>query len=318
MWKRVSCFHVTLSAFSMAKRPHFKLGDRDIEILSALDRCVLTPDQIGRLSETFTRPFSEVAFARRRLRQLAEAGYIRAFPYALASSGRSPNYFRLTRTGWQTLHGIDVELPRRRQFEAIADAHHHHTLALSDVIVHLSVTAHRAGVELREFWRENSLQIPSSDLTLRPDCAFQLRRADGRPFHFVVELDCSTERLRTPRNVESIERKIRGYDRHQGAFDALDPQRYLVLFITTRSRDRLDHILELAKDVMENPDRTVFIGATLRDFLNSDPFRDSVLKNHRGLQRMIIPSEPNATAARTIAKSMTAAQRDRVGDRTTV
>ena len=302
----------------MAKRPLIKLGERDIEMLSALDRCVLTPDQLQKLSVTFARPFSEVAFARRRLRQLAYAGYIRAFPYALASDGRSPNYFRLTRTGWQILHGIDAELPRRRQFEAIADAHHHHTQALSEVIVHLAVTAHRAGVELREFWRENALRIDSADLTLRPDCAFQLLRADGRRFHFVVELDCSTERLRTPRNVESIERKIRGYDQHQGAFDALDPQRYLVLFITTRSRDRLDHILQLAADVMDNPDRTVFLGATLSDFLSSDPFRDSVLRDHRGLRRMIIPSEPNATSARTITKSVVAARRHHVGDRTTV
>lgn len=299
----------------MAKRNRIKLGDRDIEMLSALDRCVLTSDQMLKLSETFMRPFSNVSFVRRRLRQLAHAGYVRAFPYALASDGRSPNYFRLTRTGWQALHGIDAELPRRRQFEAIADAHHHHTQALSDVIVHLAVTAHRAGVELREFWRENTLSIASDDLALRPDCAFQLRRDDRRPFHFVVELDCSTERLRTPRNVESIERKLRGYDQHQGVFDALDPQRYLVLFITTRSQKRLDHILELAADVMENPDRTVFVGATLSDFLGSDPFHETVLRDHRGLKRLIIPSESLATTARNMAKSVADGQRQPVADR---
>ncbi|NQV28308.1 MAG: replication-relaxation family protein [Rhodopirellula sp.] len=300
----------------MAKRNSLKLGDRDIEMLSALDRCVLTAEQMAMLSESFVRPFSHVGFARRRLRQLAHAGYVRAFSYALASNGRSPNYFRLTRTGWQTLHGVNVELPRRRQFEAIADAHHHHTLALSDVIVHLAVTAHRAGVELREFWRENSLQIASGDLTLRPDCAFQLRRDDRRPFHFVVELDCSTERLRTPRNVESIQRKIRGYDRHQGAFDALDPQRYLVLFITTRSRDRLDHILELAADVMANPERAVFIGATLSDFLGSDPFHDAVLRDHRGLKRMIIPADQNAATSQVVDGVASALRRERAASQT--
>jgi hypothetical protein len=88
----------------MAKRNSLKLGNRDIELLSALDRCVLTAEQMATLSESFVRPFSHVGFARRRLRQLAHAGYVRAFPYALASDGRSPNYFRLTRTGWQTLH----------------------------------------------------------------------------------------------------------------------------------------------------------------------------------------------------------------------
>lgn len=300
----------------MAKRNSLKLGNRDIEMLSALDRCVLTAEQMATLSESFGRPFSHVGFARRRLRQLAHAGYIQAFPYALASSGRSPNYFRLTRTGWQVLHGIDAELPRRRQFEAIADAHHHHTQALSDVIVHLAVTAHRAGVELREFWRENALQLVSGDLTLRPDCAFQLRRDDGRPFHFVVELDCSTERLRTPRNVESIARKIRGYDQHQGAFDALDPQRYLVLFITTRSRDRLDHILELAANVMENPDRTVFVGATLADLLGGDPFHDAVLRDHRGLRRMIIPADQDAATSQVIDGVASALRRERAASQT--
>ena len=99
---------------------------------------------------------------------------------------------------------------------------------------------------------------------------------DGRTFNFVVELDNGTERVRSRRDVESIERKLRGYDAHQAQFEALDPQRYLVLFVTTRSQQRLQHILDVATLVMQNQQRTVFIGTDLKSFLEDDPFETAM------------------------------------------
>ena len=43
-------------------------------------------------------------------------------------------------------------------------------------------------------------------------------------------------------------------------FDAHDPDRYLVLFITTRSKQRLQYILDVAAEVMTQPQRRVFVG----------------------------------------------------------
>ncbi|MBC8113354.1 MAG: hypothetical protein H7062_03175, partial [Candidatus Saccharimonas sp.] len=68
-----------------------------------------------------------------------------------------------------------------------------------------------------------------------------------------------------------------------------DPQRYLVLFVTTRSRDRLTHILDLAGQVMRNPQRTVFVGVALDEYLNSDdPCGAALLTDHRGLKRSLV------------------------------
>ena len=104
--------------------------------------------------------------------------------------------------------------------------------------------------------------------------------------------------------MESIERKIRGYDAHQSQFGKFDADRYLVLFITTRSTRRLQHILDLAGLVMKQPQRTVFVGASLESFLASDPFMDPVLKDHRGLKRTLVPQFKDQLKTKRSAKEI--------------
>lgn len=191
------------------------------------------------------------------------------------------------------LYGQDILLPHRRQFEEIAHGHHHHTLALAELIVHLVTTSHHAGMMLQHFARENSVKMEAGGFTQYPDCAFRIMGSDGRAFNFVVELDCGTERVRTKQDVESIERKVRGYDVHQSQFAADDPQRYLVLFVTTRSTIRSQHILDLADMVMQNRQRTVFLATDLAGLMQTDPFVDAVFTDHRGLRRTLIPRSPN-------------------------
>ncbi|MCA9000225.1 MAG: hypothetical protein KDA80_24720 [Planctomycetaceae bacterium] len=273
----------------MTKRFQTKIGGRDLEMLTALDRTPLTTTQLCRLSQTFRAPFTDEHNLRRRLRRLGESGLIRSWPYAFATDGRSPQYFKLTREGYRLLYGIDSPLPRRRYFEEISHGHHHHTHALAEVAVHLLVHAHRQGTILRHFARENSVRLESDGFTMYPDCAFQLLAANGRTFNFVVELDNGTERVRTRQDVESIERKLRGYDAHQSQYAADDPRRYFVLFVTTRSDQRLQHILDLADMVMRNRQRTVFVGCDLKTFLQSNPLTDAVLTDHRLLKRTLIP-----------------------------
>ena len=62
------------------------------------------------------------------------------------------------------------------------------------------------------------------------------------PRHHHSRLDNGTERIRSPQDVESIERKVRGYDLHQSSTPSFDHGRFVVLFVTTRSSDRLVHI----------------------------------------------------------------------------
>lgn len=266
-----------------------RIGPRDLQILTALDRCPLTIAQLMRLSQTFVTPFPDASVLRRRLRRLAKAGYVKYWPYAVATEGRSPNYFRLGRDGYSLLYGADSPLPHRRRFEALSPVRHHHTFCLAELIVQVFVSAHLAGCSVDGFGRENSVCFKSGSFTMYPDCSFVIRRPDGRTFPYVVELDNSSERVRSRLDVESIERKIRGYDAHQSKFASTDPDRYLVLFVATRSQRRVQNILDLASTLMQQPRRTVFVGCKLDSFLASNPFDDAILQDHRGLKRMLIP-----------------------------
>ena len=271
------------------KNRRLHLTDRDWEVLTLLDCHTLTAEQILRVSASFEEPFTRLRLTQRRLHRLEGSGYLRSWPYA--TTGSSPHYYKLTRTGYRWLHGDDAAMPRRRYFEEIAFNHHLHTRALGDFLVHLIVSAHRQSVTVRQFSRENSLRIDVDRDTLYPDCAFQLATLSGRTFNYVVELDNGTERIRSTKATESLERKIRGYDRHQSQYSALDPRRYVVLFVTTRSSVRTDHILDAARSLMENPKRTVFLATELTALLSQpDPMIHPCLRDNHGRKRGVLPS----------------------------
>jgi len=281
----------------MPKKFQTKIGPRDLEILTALDQTPLTTAQLCRLSTTFAAPFGNQDNLRRRLRSLTTSGLVKSWRYAIATDGPSPRYFRLSRDGFRLLYGSQAPLPRRRYFEEISHGHHYHTFSLAEFLVHLLVSAGRCGHSIERFTKENSVCLKAGTFSVWPDAAFVVRRPDGRTFPFVVELDNGTERVRSRLDTECIERKLRGYDAHQAQFDKFDENRYLVLFVTTRSAKRLDHILDFAGTVMQQPHRTVFLGCCLQSFVRCDPFCDAELRDHRGLKRMLIPQVTPATRA---------------------
>ena len=250
----------------MAKKYAFRLTGRDNAILEAIDRFPLTADQLCRISVTFEHPFSDVHSVRRRLRKLAAAGLVQARPYAVASYGSSPAYYKLTRDGYRMQYGHDAELPKRRYFDPIGQARHPHTRKLADFLVHVFSVAHDAGYRIQHFARENSVVLETASGELRPDAAFQVI-AGNRALNFLVELDNGTERVQSKRDTESIERKIRGYYSHSRAMKAFDRDRYVVLFVTTRSAVRLKHMMAHASAITSNSQRTLFLGTTLDDFL---------------------------------------------------
>ena len=279
----------------MTKNSTLQFSERDAEILTSLARTPLTPAQLFTLSESYEQRFHNEQNVRRRLRELRNASLLQSFPYAIASDGRSPSYFKLTRTGYRMLYGIDAPLPKRRFFEPIRDAHHHHTRCLADFIVHLSTVAHLQRFEVRHFSAENAVCIESAPFKLFPDCTFQLVAREGRTFNFMVELDNGTERVRSKIDTESIERKIRGYDRHQSKFSAIDPRRYIVLFVTTRSPARLRYMLETAQECMQNPQRTVFLGTDLATFLQCpNPLMHPIWLDNHEKERPLITGDLNA------------------------
>lgn len=273
----------------MAKSLHIRIGTRDTELLQNIDRCPVTVEQLFQLADVSQHPFANLPDLRRRLRQLKQAGLVNSWPYAMATTGRSPLYFKLTRDGFRFLYGEDHPLPRRRHFEAISPGHHHHTLSLASLLVHICTHAARHGHVIEHYARENSVKLTADPFVVYPDGAFVLRRSDGRRFPFCVELDNGTERVRSKPDVECIERKLRAYDAHQSQFSTFDDDRYLVLLVTTRSKLRLDNMLSLAAGLLQQPQRTVFIGACLPALLQVDPFKMAAFEDHRGLKRTLVP-----------------------------
>ena len=275
---------------NMAKDFQLRLTDRDGEILEALDRFPVTAEQLCKLSGCFGRPFGDAHAVRRRMRKLAASSLVLARPYAVASFGSSPAYYKLTRGGYRMLHGPDVQLPKRRYFDAIGQARHPHTRALVDLLVHLFVATSEAGYRVQRFARENSVVFDTSVGELRPDAAFQIQ-TERRAFNFVVECDRGTERVQSSRDTESIERKLRGYLSHAKSLSAFDRNRYVVLFVTSRSGLRLKHIMAHASAITMNWQRTLFLGISLADFLSADrPLDDACFWNPQFKSASMIPS----------------------------
>ena len=259
-----------------------QLTPRDVEILTALDRCPLTAEQLLRLSSSFAQPFTQDRLVRRRLQVIRNAGWVRRWKYAsIASRGGAPDYYKLTLAGFRILYGQDAMPTTRRQFNEIGVAHHHHTRKLADFIVHTAVAAHHRGVSLMNFARENTLRIDIGTEHLFPDCAFDLIVGSGDRFRFHVEIDNGTERVRSQKDVDSWQRKIRLYDAHEQCLIA-QGRRSRVLVVSTRSRDRIEHILHVASELVRNPHRSLFYAIHLDDYLTEADaliarcFRDNI------------------------------------------
>ncbi len=106
---------------------------------------------------------------------------------------------------------------------------------------------------------------------------------------FLIELDCSTETIRSLKHDDTVHRKLRLYEAYQDQSSA----RIGVVFVTSRSRERLTNILTAAATVVRNPDRTLFLrrlsvgysqtisGVTTRDC--------PLLLDHRGWQHPLLP-----------------------------
>ena len=268
--------------------PRRHVTGRDLQVLQAFDRSPLTVEQILKLSETFNDgPFTSVRSVQDRLHKLCASRWVRRWRYATATQGSSPHYYKLTLLGLRILYGDDAQPTTKRQFHEVGISHQHHTRSLADFIVHALVGAHRSGVLVRNFYRENTLRLNLGDETLYPDAAFELATPDERQYNFLVELDNGTERVRSDKDVESWERKIRLYDELQ---TSNYPKRFRVLILTTRSGERLRHILSAAGALVRNRQRSLFYGAFIADYLAcEDPIASPSFLNHFGKPVSLIP-----------------------------
>jgi hypothetical protein len=247
----------------MTTRPRCILTDRDLEMLTALDRTPLTAGQMLRLSSTFNRRFQSERMVRERLATLRRAGWVQAGRYATLGAGAGQNYYRLGRTGYRILYGAEAEAPTKRYFAPISLPRQLHTRSLAAFVVHTIVAAHAASVEFTDFYHENTLKLSVGQDCLYPDCAFQLVLKDGRTFNYLVELDNHTEQIRSTKDADSWQKKVRLYEDLQSSSSS----RFRVLVVTTRSGKRLKTILALAATAASNPQRLLFVGVPLAAYL---------------------------------------------------
>jgi hypothetical protein len=250
---------------------------RDLDIFLALDRSPLTARQLLKASQTFTQPFTSERCVRERLSRLCAAGRVRRWTYATAGRG-ALGYYVLARLGYHLLHGADA-VPPKRIGGPVALARQPHTQALADFIVHTAVLAHQSNLLLTDFYAENTLCLRLGTDCLYPDGAFRLRTIEGRTFSFFVELDNGTQPIHSPKDVESWQRKLQFYQRFQDQAQ----ERFRVLLISTRSQQRLEHLLTLAARLATIPQRSLCYGGTLAAYLASaNSLTHPCLHNHRG------------------------------------
>jgi len=288
----------TLIPDPMASRPHVLLTPRDLEIFAALERTPLTAVQLLKLSAVFAQPFTFEKKVRARMLVLAAAGRVRRWRYAVAGCG-APNYYTLSRLGYRLVNDALTPAPAKRSFAEVGIAHQQHTYALAEFVVHLLVASHRAGVRVTGFCRENTVRLTVGQESVYPDCAFQLVTPDGQEFGYLVELDNRTERVRSKKEADSWERKIRIYEAYQDRCG----KRFRVLVVTTRSSQRLTHILDATGELARNPDRSLFYGISLPEFLDCPSAATApCFVDNRGRRAALIPkvrrSHPPRLASR--------------------
>ena len=220
---------------------------------------------------------------RERLQALGAAGWVRSAHYATIVQGAAPKYYFLTATGFALLHGPDVTPASKRAFAPLPVIRHRHSRALADFVVQLYVAAHGTNLHVENYYAENLLRLTVDGESLCPDGAFEIRTPDGKQYNFVVEVDCSTERVVSTRDVDSWQRKIRLYDRLQ---DLNHPHRFRVLVLCTGGQERLRRILTTAATLCRNPQRTLLYGSTLAEFVaHADALRTEIFCDH--LQRAV-------------------------------
>lgn len=257
------------------------LTPRDRDILSALDRCPLTANQILKLSETFSLQFSTDRGVRDRLFTLASRGLILPCQYALPGQGLR-NYYVRTLEAWKCLRSDDeVVRPGHRGFEPLSLSRLPHWQALADFVVHTFCAVHRAGLyeagdgfagllQSIDFHPENALKLTVGDEQRFPDCAFLLTRSDGQHIRFFVEIDNSTESVSST-VASSWTRKVQFYEAYRDhCRKSATEHQVRVLVLTTGEGRRLQNILAHAAATMVRKQRSIFYGMPLTEYLASD------------------------------------------------
>ena len=210
----------------------------------------------------------------------AQNSFATSRSYSPFSGGCAKNP-KLTHDAYRILHGHDATLPTKRFLHELAIARHHHTRSLADFLVHSLVAADRFRIQITDFHSENTLRIAAGDRVLFPDASFSLLLPNGFRFTYHVELDNSTEPIRSIERLDSWQHKLHLY--HQHAINSRD--RFKLLVVTTKNSSRLSHILDLAAQLNPNPSYSLVCGVALPEYLaTSEPLSTACFRDERNMR----------------------------------
>ena len=279
----------------MASKSTIYLTARDNEVLDALIKTPLDARQLLRMSRCFMQPFTHERLVRRRMTQLVTAGMASCYQYATFGAG-AVNYYKPTKLGYQLAQGVKGNVPSRSFFGPVSMSLQEHTRAISDFIVKMHVDAFQQGIRVRGFYRENGLELHLGSRSLKPDCAFQLLDREGQSYNYLVEIDCGTEPVRSTKQRESLEQKIRFYDDYQDQSD----KRFRVLMLFAQPSSRMEHFCNAAVQCVRNPNRTLFYSTTIPDFIHcDDALTEPIFLDRNQRLRSVVPSRRSAIKAAT-------------------
>ena len=277
----------------MSRKTTLKLTARDRELLASLDYSPFDARQLAALSTTFSRPFTDEKFVRRRMQALADAGLVAHFHYRTDSPG-AVKYYKLTRSGYRMLAGPDKGLPRRAYFNAVSPRLQNHTRRLADLMVHTLTAAHAGGVKVLSFYGENRLELKLGSRSARLDAAAQFKIKGYRTRNALFELDAGTEPIYSDRQRESLSRKVRFvYD-----YEVSAPQKFRHYTVFAAPMARMASYLQMAADLNPHPQRSICYATTLDAFLAADdPLRSQIFLNDRRQRSSILPSAGQGSVA---------------------
>lgn len=285
----------------------FQFTDRDGQIIAAVARYrFLTTSQIQRLIfQENTSPQS----ARRRLRYLSQAGFLRKIQPPLTGAGKEESVYLLEKAGYAYAHNMGFDLPKYGKFRETSLPFLNHALAVSEfrLSLELALQNHKAA-QLHKFISDFELKTGQRGLrgqhrfklfstlddpttgesyAFYPDALVILsgkaERSKSKRLYF-VEIDKGTETLKV------IERKLRAYE--LSAQSNLIPkfgagQRFRLLMLVP-SEQRRDHVQlaftehGLAEDVWVTNAAHVTPNSILEERIWSglDGVEHAILKSH--------------------------------------
>ena len=275
----------------MSSKSRINSQRRTEQILSALTVSQLDAVQLEKLSQSFDEPFTAEVYVRRKMDSLKQEKLVQEFQFPSRKK-----YWKLTRQGYQRVYGPDKPIPTKPSvYRAISPSLERHARRLTDLLVHLRVTAFHAAIEVAFIYGDHQSKFTQDGVTKVPDTMIGFKMKGRKTYTMVIEFDCGTEPVYSEKARESLDKLIRFYLSHEGASDTS----YRVVTVFDKPTVRMEHFVDLVAEINSDPRRRVIKAVFLDRLLrSSNPLQEPLLTDWDRQLSAMLPG--HAAAAQTI------------------